>query len=187
MSISCPSLPSRTQSATACAKFSRRCGVALLLVLAPADLASIGSANAVDAVTGASRRIEPPPALVLGPSGLADQVVLEKIINGGGVAHVLATINDDGSPHAEIIEPRYLADRLLRFSLGPGQTRHNIDRDGRAFLTVYPKTSCGDDPPSIGLRLVVARRHEDKPGQGRSETKGLRTLTLEIKTVLPLS
>ena len=178
---------SRSQPAGTWTELCRRCAIALLLVLVPADLGSTSSAKAADAVSGASRRIEPAPPLKPGHPSLTDQALLEKIINGGGVAHILATTNDDGTPHAEVIEPRYAADRHLRVSLGPGRTRSNIDRDARAFLTVYPISNCPNEPPSMGVRLVVERRPENKPRQGQGDTKGLRTLTLEIKTILPLS
>lgn len=138
-----------------------------------------GFEKPVDAITAASM---PAKAGTVSLSGKS----LNELIGYGGAAYLIATVNQDGSPHIAPIEPILGNDGTIRFTSGYTTTRENIDINGKATLTAYA-ISCGGDDVGVhmGARLVLSR-----VGTGVSKDKvtsyGLRTTILNVDQVLPL-
>lgn len=137
------------------------------------------SQKVIDAITGASMPVKAGSLSLSGKS-------LNDLIEYGGAAYLLSTVNLDGSPYTAPIEPILGDDGTIRIVSGYTTTRKNIDINGQAILTTYA-ISCGGDDVGMhmGARLVLSRVG-DKVSDDMVKSYGLRTMVLKVDDVLPL-
>ena len=133
----------------------------------------------VDGVTGATIPVKK------GTVSLKGQTLIS-LLEYGGAAYLLSTVNEDGSPHVAPIDPAVDADGNIRIVSAYTKTRENIDTRGEGMLTVYAISCGGND---VGMHLGARLKLSRVGGQvekSRIKSYGLRTIVLQIDEELPL-
>lgn len=133
----------------------------------------------VDGITGATIPVKKGTVSLNGET-------LISLLEFGGAAYLLSTVNEDGTPHMAPIEPTIDADGNIRIVSTFTKTRKNIDTRGKAMLTVYAISCGGDDAGMhLGARLLLSRVGE-KVSKNKIKSYGLRSIVLHIEEELPL-
>lgn len=153
---------------------------ALFLVLLTASSGTcfgLETQEDVDGVTGASKKMRRDWESL----GKESLMIL---FNSKETVCVLSTKNADGSPHAEIIFPDLVDLNTIKFVSAPTPSRNNLDRDGKALLTIINRNvSANGRLTRSGARLMLNAKVDDNI---KKNTRGLRVTHLQIEDVLPI-